>query len=213
MASFSLRTGSGFLSVTLACVITGAWAQLPDIELQKTLPIALDADSSEFDRKNDKLLFSGLRITQGSLHIEADEAEASRLDFENSQWTFTGNVVIENVGTKAFCDHAEILFKDHLIENARMSGSPVKFSQIRPEDDSVTRGRANIMEYSLQDGIIRMSEDAWLSDGANEVSGNRITYDLVREYIMADADESGQVRMKINPPEKDLPKREAEQSP
>jgi lipopolysaccharide export system protein LptA len=193
--------------------MTGAWAQLPDIEMQKTLPIALDADSSEFDRKNDKLLFSGLRITQGSLHIEADEAEASRLDFENSQWTFSGNVVIENVGTIAFCDYAEILFRDHLIENAMMSGSPVKFSQNRPEDDSVTRGRANIMEYSLQDGIIRMSEDAWLSDGANEVSGNRITYDLVREFIMADADESGQVRMKITPPEKDLPKREAEQSP
>jgi lipopolysaccharide export system protein LptA len=46
-----------------------------------------------------------------------------------------------------------------------------------------------------------MSEDAWLSDGANEVSGNRISYDLISEYIIADSDETGQVRMKINPPQ------------
>jgi len=213
MAILFRKTSLGFSSVVLACLMQGAWAQLPDLELQKTLPIALDADSSEFDRKNDKLLFSGLRITQGSLHIEADEAEATRLDFGNSKWIFSGNVVIESVDTEAFCDYAEILFKDHRIENALMKGSPVKFSQDRPENDAVIRGHANIMEYRLQDGIISLSEDAWLSDGANEVTGNRITYDLIREYIMADADESGQVRMKINPPEEDSPKREAEQSP
>ena len=46
-----------------------------------------------------------------------------------------------------------------------------------------------------------MSKNAWLSDGSNEISGNRIIYDLKKEYIIADADESGQVRMKINPPE------------
>jgi lipopolysaccharide transport protein LptA len=59
------------------------------------------------------------------------------------------------------------------------------------------------MEYDLESGVIRMSKDAWLSDGANEVSGNRIAYDLVSEYIIADSDETGQVRMKISPPQDD----------
>ena len=57
------------------------------------------------------------------------------------------------------------------------------------------------MEYDADNGIIRMLENAWLSDSANEVSGNRIAYDLNRQYIIADADEDGQVRMKIIPPE------------
>jgi lipopolysaccharide export system protein LptA len=206
-----LRRNLTALAFALALTGVGpfAWAQAPDLALQKTLPIALDADSSEFDRKNDRLLFKGLRITQGSLHIEADEAEANQLDFEKSRWIFSGNVVIENVGTKAYCDYAEIFFLEHQIQNAVMRGQPARFTQIRLGDDletqGETQGRANAMEYDLQSGLISMSKDAWLSDGSNEVSGDRITYDLVREYIIADADESGQVRMKINPPEKKSP--------
>jgi lipopolysaccharide export system protein LptA len=193
------------ITLILVTALTAAaptWAQMPDLALQKALPISLDADSSEFDRKNDKLLFKGLRITQGSLRIEADEAEANQLDFEKSRWVFSGNVVIENIGTKAYCDYAEIFFLEHKVQNAVMRGQPAKFTQIRLEDDLKTQGRANTMEYDLQSGLISMSQDAWLSDGSNEVSGDRITYDLIREYIIADADESGQVRMKINPPEK-----------
>jgi lipopolysaccharide export system protein LptA len=181
-----------------------------DVELQRALPIALDADASEFDRKNDKLMFTGLRITQGTLHIEADDAEANRLDFEDSQWVFIGNVVIENLGTKAYSDYAEIRFKDHQIANALMRGKPAKFRQVTLDDEQITQGHAEVMEYDLQSGLIRMSKDAWLSDGSNEVSGNKITYDLVREYIIADADESGLVRMKINPPEQNSPDSEAQ---
>jgi lipopolysaccharide export system protein LptA len=82
-----------------------------------------------------------------------------------------------------------------------MHGTPVQFAQVSSETGKKTEGRANVMEYDLESGVIRMSEDAWLSDGANEVSGNRISYDLISEYIIADSDESGPVRMKINPPQ------------
>ena len=70
-------------------------------------------------------------------------------------------------------------------------------------DESVTttRGRANALEYDVDAGIVSMMQDAWLSDGSNEVSGDRISYDLKREIISADANDSGQVRMKIIPPE------------
>ena len=182
-----------------------AWCQVPDIdiEVQKTLPITLDADSSEFDRQNDRLRFRGLRITQGALGIEADEAEATRLDFENSRWVFTGNVIIDSEDTRAYCDNAEMVFQEYRLSNAVLRGEPARFEQDRVEDGKLTEGRARTMEYDMDKGIIRMLEDAWLSDGASEVSGARITYDLTREYIIADADETGQVRMKINPPEKD----------
>jgi lipopolysaccharide transport protein LptA len=174
-----------------------------DFGIDKSLPITLDADSSEFDRRNNKLRFRGLRISQGALGIRADEGEATKLDFENSLWMFTGNVKIDSKGAIAFADTAELTFKNHRLMVAVLRGQPARFEQARPPDGNMTEGHANTMEYDLQGGIIRMIEDAWLSDGANEVSGTRITYDLTKEYIIADADESGPVRMKINPPEKD----------
>ena len=179
--------------------------ELPDLEVQKTLPIDLDADSSEFDRKRNVLLFRGLRIRQGAITIEADEATAAKLDFENTLWNFAGSVVISSAAAKAYCDRAEVLFAEHRIENAVMHGLPVRFSQKNAEDGSITQGHADVMDYDVGTGVIRMSQNAWLSDGANEVSGSTISYDLAREYIIADSDEDGPVRMKITPPEDKLP--------
>ena len=56
------------------------------------MPIELDAALSEFDRRNNRLIFRQLNIIQGSLAISADEATADPADFENSVWVFTGNV-------------------------------------------------------------------------------------------------------------------------
>lgn len=179
--------------------------QVPDIDLMKTLPINLNAESSEFDRKQNKLSFRNLTIQQGLLKIVAEEATATRLDFENARWEFSGNVVIDNEGTTASCDYAEIMFRDHRIRSAVMQGQPARFEQLHINAERITEGKANQMEYDAEAGIIRMLDNAWLSDSANEVSGNRIAYDLNRQYIIADAAEDGQVRMKIIPPENSLP--------
>jgi len=195
------------LIITLISMLGTAVAQeAPDLALMKTLPINLDAESSEFDRMKNKLHFRGLTITQGPLSIKADEATATRLDFEDMRWEFSGTVIIENAATTAQCDYAEILFREHRISSAVMRGQPVTFQQLRIDETQLTRGHANLMEYDVDSGIIKMTDDAWLSDGANEVSGNRISYDLIREFIIANADDDGQVRMKIIPPENSLPK-------
>ena len=201
MANLS-RKAISVLSVLIIGLLPAlAAAQVPDLDFQKTLPITLDAESSEFDRKNSRLRFTGLEITQGDLRIIADEAEATRLDFENNQWEFWGNVVIESADTKAYCDRAKIIFDDHQVTNAILTGEPARFEQVLPEDEKLTKGRANQLEYDLSGATIKLIDDAWLSDGANEVSGAKITYDLDKEFILADADDTGPVRMKFTPPE------------
>lgn len=205
MVSFSRNSASLLFLALLTLSSAPASSQLPDFDVQKTLPITLDADSSEFDRKSDRLTFRGLHITQGDVGIKADEAEATRLDFENSQWTFFGNVEIDSAGTKAYCDRAEISFKNHQITNAILLGEPARFEQSIPEEDKLTRGHANQLEYDLVGSTIKMVENAWLSDGSNEVSGARINYDLANEFITADADANGPVRMKITPPAQSRP--------
>jgi lipopolysaccharide export system protein LptA len=213
MASSILRLSIN-LSVACATLWIPTWAQpiqdVPDVALLRSLPIDLDAESSEFNRRENRLVFHGLRIRQGPLRIDADEATATRLDFENTRWQFAGNVRIENGGSTAWADHADILFQEHRVRKATMKGQPVRFQQVAvaENDGSVTttRGQANAMDYDIDTGVISMMEEAWLSDGSNEVSGDRIAYDIVREIIIADADESGQIRMKIVPPEGSLDK-------
>ena len=204
----------GALALIMLCAVNSGFAQpaapeVPDMALLKSLPIDLHADSSEFDRQRNRLVFRGLQIRQGPLRIDADEATATRLDFENTHWEFSGNVRIENTGSTAWADRADILFQEHRIRSAQMTGTPVRFQQISVAKDdtgaiTTTKGRANAMEYDVDNGVVSMTDDAWLSDGSNEVSGDRIAYDLNREIIIADANGSGQVRMKIIPPEGDL---------
>lgn len=177
-------------------------AQVPDLATQAALPIDLDATSSEFDRRNNRLVFQNLHITQGTLSITADVAEATRLDFDNSKWLFRGNVIIDNQGARAFCDDAELTFVGHELMSATLRGSPARFEQQRP-DAQLTEGRAEVMDYDVAGAVIRLSRNAWLSDGANELTGERIAYDLRRKYVTADSRAGGQVRMKINPPTRD----------
>ena len=61
-------------------------AQLADLRL----PISLDADSTDWDGKSSMLMFRGLRLSQGKIGVAADEGRASKLDFQDSVWRFSG---------------------------------------------------------------------------------------------------------------------------
>ena len=56
--------------------------QVTDLDLR--LPMSLDADKTSYDGKNSMLMFTGLRLSQGRISIEADEGRATKMDFEDS---------------------------------------------------------------------------------------------------------------------------------
>jgi lipopolysaccharide export system protein LptA len=167
-----------------------------------TLPIELDAAFSELDRRNNRLIFRQLNITQGSLAISADEATADPADFENSVWIFTGNVRINNAGTQASSDSAELTFRANRLRRAALRGQPAKFSQAGTPGNPPTEGRAQLLDYDLDSATIQLTNDAFLSDGRNEISGSRIAYDLQREVVTAGGNPGGEVRMRITPQQK-----------
>src|SRR5512135_48452 len=85
------------LAVALACSSVvhaqpGPAAGLPAGNSKQ--PINLEAASSDFDYKNNSLLFRRVRITQGGLEVTAQEARATGLEFENSEWSLQGDVKI-----------------------------------------------------------------------------------------------------------------------
>ncbi len=118
--------------------------RLEQLGLERGLPINLDADWSEFDRTRRRLLFRGLVIRQGPLQIQADAAEAERLDFNDARWIFRGNVLIVNDGTRLWADAAEAEFSAHQLVNALLTGSPARFEHQHPADQKRTRGRATV---------------------------------------------------------------------
>lgn len=164
------------------------------------LPITLDADSSDIDRRADRLVFKGVTISQGDLGIQADEAVASTLDFANSEWTFTGHVRISMRSATLSSDAARMKFSGYQLQSARIEGQPATFRQVET-DNSVTEGRAQVLEFDAGQSTVRLSRNAWLSEAGNEISGNVLTYNMAEERVIAGSDvETGErVRILITP--------------
>lgn len=186
--------------VVLATVSSTSYAQSRLPELQTDMPITIDADSSEFDYETSRLVFHGLRMDQGNLGIKADVVETDKLDFTNGLWVFTGNVIIEAENAKLFCDEAKLTFIDHRLTTAELRGTPARFEQYVEESEQTNVGEAKIILYNLATGTIELSEEARFADGANEISGNLITYDIAAKHLTAGSGSSGPVKILIESP-------------
>src|SRR5579864_974946 len=69
-------------------------ARSPVQLLDKDQPIHMDAANSEVDYKTKRMIYHDIVISQGTTRVQADTAQATGLNFENSKWTFDGNVRI-----------------------------------------------------------------------------------------------------------------------
>lgn len=198
MASSIPESVSRFVAVLAALLATATAQEVP--VLQPDMPITIDAESSEFDYESSRLLFRGLRLDQGNLGIRADLAETDKLDFNEGDWTFSGNVRIEADGTTLECDRADLSFRDHQLLDALLTGKPATFAQPAKEAGKTNRGSAREIVYEMSSGTLKLVGAARFSDGVNEISGDLITYDIARGSLTADSGASGPVKILIEPP-------------
>lgn len=168
------------------------------------LPINLDAASSDFDYKNNTLLFKRVKITQGGLEVTAQQASASGLEFNNSEWRLTGDVVITVPCGKLQSNEARVMFKNNAISSATIKGAPAQFEQQLKEKDQMARGKAAAIDYDVKAATVRLTGNAWLTDGKNEIRGNTLVYDVGKERVQANPGEKdpGGISITINPPKK-----------
>ena len=161
----------------------GAAGAVPDFS---GLPVSVDAASSEIDARTNTLVFRNVVISQGDLRVQADHASATGLNFANSRWNFDGNVRInaEQRGNLR-SDQAVVEFKDNHIARAIITGKPAEFEQKRANSNAVARGHADEILYDLNDGTVRLEDEAWLSDGQNEISGPLLVYNIREQHIQA----------------------------
>jgi lipopolysaccharide transport protein LptA len=174
--------------VAAAAAPTGpAAAAAPAAPLPSSqLPITVDAASSQVDYKTNTVEFKQVVISQGATRVQADHAHATGLNFANSRWTFDGNVKIDAEPRGSLrSDQAVVEFKDNRILRATITGKPAEFEQQRSDSGQLARGHANQIVYDVNEGTVRLTEDAWLTDGQNQISGPLLVYDVRAQRVQA----------------------------
>ncbi len=180
--------------VVLAVLAPGLVSgQLGDLRL----PISLDADSSEYDGKSTMVVFRGLRLTQGSMGIEADDGRANKLDFEDSVWQLSGNVIIDVENGHIECDSADLTFSNYALVLATITGSPATFEMQRPNSSEPTYAEAGRLEYDLAQGIIEFSRQAKITENGNQISSSYLVYNIKDQLINAQSGGDGDPKVRI----------------
>jgi lipopolysaccharide transport protein LptA len=184
---------AALLAVAAAMLPAGSAAQDPD----PRLPIMLDADSLEYDGKSSMLMYTGLRLTQGTLGIQADRAHASKPDFEDSVWQFSGNVVIDVQNGHMKSETADLKFSGNQLKLATVTGAPATFEMQRPGTDVVTYAEAGRLQYDFEGGIVEFSENAVIIEGCNQISSNYLVYNIKEQRINAQSPADSDEKVKI----------------
>jgi lipopolysaccharide transport protein LptA len=163
-------------------------------------PINLDAASSEVDYKTNTVVFKDVVISQCAMRVAAEHARATGLNFANSRWTFDGNVKIDAEERGSIrSDAAVVEFKDNHIARATVTGKPAEFQQ--QHEGVLARGHADEIVYDVNEQTVRLSKDAWLSDGQGEMKGPLLVYNIRAQTIKAEQvpGDSGRIHITIDP--------------
>jgi len=199
MCVVTMSANPSRLALVLALLGTTAICGAATTLINSALPINLDAQSSDFDYRNNLLLFRHVKISQGDTSVEADEATATGLKFDDSRWDFHGNVRITLPDGNLLSDAATIQFAKNALSSALITGSPATFEQ--KHEKCLARGRAGKIEYDFASETVRMSEQAWISYGDGEISGRTLVYSIHEQRVMANPQDQGdqRVHITINP--------------
>lgn len=192
------------LAAALAAGLLGVDAHALTTAACANPEIVVDAKSVEINRDNSTLL-RDVAIRQCENRIDAAEARSTGgIAFENSRWTFSGKVRINASGGNLASDKAVVEFRNNLISEAVVTGTPAEFEQQR-DDGSTARGHANTISYEALGGRISLRENAWLSDGCNEITAQQFVYNITLQRVEGQSHTNttqtgdGRIRFTIQP--------------
>ncbi len=183
------------LFAVLALWMPGAAAQVDDLDLR--LPWDMISETMALDGKTSTVVYTGLRLSQGSISIEADEGRVDNLEQKNSSWQFNGNVVIDIENGHIECEAANLRFADYQLRHAVVTGSPATFELKRPGSDDITYAEAGRLSYDVVAGIVEFTEEATITEAGNQISSELLVYNIIEERINADSGGPNGERVRI----------------
>jgi len=168
-------------------------------------------DAAQLDYQRGRVVLRDVQIEQGGTRIQADLAEASGLEFDDSSWTFSGHVQVHMPQGALSADTATVKFVDSRITTASAHGSPAEFAGELGAGKPSAHGHAQDIDYDVASDEVRLAGEAWLTDGRNEINGARIVYNIGAQHVQAEGQAggggrvSGTIRPKTPPPDKNPP--------
>jgi lipopolysaccharide export system protein LptA len=136
---------------------------------------------------------SDVTITGCDMEIRANKASSPDFSVANSSWTLDGNVRIKAIqqGSRINADQAVVKFVDSEVQLITITGTPAEFEQQRSDSDQVTRGHAGKMIYEAGPGIVRLVDNAWLSDGSGKTLESPALWYDIRKAEMGYSSDKG----------------------
>jgi len=165
-----------------------------------------DADVVVSDFKSNILELSGnVRVLQGPSSIEAQTAKGRGEKAENSRWSFEKAVRIRTPEADLFSDLATAAIVNGQFADARIEGAPARFEQVAGAANRQVRGRAGVIEYDFNTGVVKLSNQVWFSNGKDEVRTDVLIYNIREQRVQAGGS-SNRVRGIIRPNNSAKPK-------
>jgi lipopolysaccharide transport protein LptA len=201
MAASNLKLGA--VALLALAAMAPPWAAPARAATPKAAgPINLDAQSSELDLRTNNVYFRKVRIAQGADSVTADQGQATRealgsSGFDSSLWIFRGDVKITMEGGQLTADEAQVNFAKKLLSKAVAHGKPAEFQQRIEKTGKIAHGHADDIDYDAASGIVRLTKNAWITDGDHEMRAESLKYNVLAQSIIADAADQNSQRVHI----------------
>jgi lipopolysaccharide transport protein LptA len=136
------------------------------------------------DRQTNMMRAQSPRITQGDLTIEADDALATGLEFDEAgEFRLTGNVRLRVETAVMEADSAVFTFANGQLSRGELEGTPVSFRDTNAASQSSVVGSAVKMSYDYAARTLRMTGEALVQLDRREVLGCDLIYDFRAERV------------------------------
>lgn len=132
-------------------------------------------------------------IVEPPIIIDSDTSDS---DLRSGITRFSDNVTIQRGAMLVNADEGVVHQVDGRIAMIELFGSPTTWRD-RLDDGSIVRGRANRIEFQVEENVVTLSGDARLQHEGGEFTGNQLIYDLDTESLAGRSSEGNQVRVVI----------------
>lgn len=171
--------------------------------------ISFTADHFEYDNRAQQTVLRGnVIVSQSDLRVTADRAVRQGLSGDDSRWTFTGHVHVSSaLQGNLDSDEATIDVRGNEMQDAVVTGAPANFEQTSSTTGVLARGHADSIVYTVAAGTVRLTDDAWLKYGDNEITAPWVVYNLKSQRLQAASPTDRGPRVHITiPPKQGAPK-------
>lgn len=128
------------------------------------------------------------------VYIEADSVE---INDRTGVRTYQGNVLMTQGSVRITADKVTVTKQEDGSDQVLATGAPVTFQQQREGEQDLAKGRALRVEYDMNSDIVKLYDQAQLTQGKDKLINDRITYDKKREVMWAGASQQGKQRVRI----------------